>query len=127
MKITLCGSARFEKQFKELNERLTLRGHVIYSLAVYPSDKSKKNWYTTQQKEILDQMHKEKIRNSDAIVVINVDGYIGESTSSEIAYANKLHKKIFTWYPDHMVGQHMCSLANCTNHNLFGPCARCYE
>lgn len=51
MLITLCGSARFEKEFKEINERLSLEGHVVYSLAVYPSDKPCKNWYTAEQKK----------------------------------------------------------------------------
>ena len=48
----------------------------------------------TKTKEMLDDMHKRKIDMSDEIFVINVDGYIGESTKSEIEYANKMGKKI---------------------------------
>ncbi|MBQ2440775.1 MAG: hypothetical protein II502_01115, partial [Paludibacteraceae bacterium] len=43
-------------------------------------------------KEMLDDMHLRKIDLADEIFVINVDGYIGESTKREIAYAEKTNK-----------------------------------
>ena len=89
MKITLCGSARFEDEFHKWNEALTLSGHIVYSLAVYPSTKrGVKNWYNKTQKDALDKAHLGKIDNSDAIVVINTGGYIGESTSREMRHAS---------------------------------------
>lgn len=36
---------------------------------------------------MLDRAHKLKIDNSEAIVVINPDGYIGDSTRSEIEHS----------------------------------------
>lgn len=88
MRITLCGSGRFEAQFKEWNERLTLAGHVVYTLSVYASFKEGvKDWFTDSQKATLDEVHKLKIENSDAILVLNVGDYIGESTRSEIQHA----------------------------------------
>ena len=45
-------------------------------------------------KEMLDDMHKRKIDMSDEIFVINVNGYIGDSTKSEIEYAIKTGKKV---------------------------------
>lgn len=55
MIITLCGSARFEQDFHEWNERLTLAGHCVFSLAVFPSIKGgEKNWYTDEVKQTLD-------------------------------------------------------------------------
>lgn len=100
MRITLCGSARFEGEFKRLNEELTLRGHVVYSLAVFPSDKAAgKNWYTPVEKRMLDHVHFLKINNSDAIYVIAgarpAENYIGESTSREIAHAITTRKGLF--------------------------------
>jgi hypothetical protein len=134
MRITLCGSARFEKQFKELNERLTLQGHTVYSLAVYPSDKAgQKMWYTDAEKTALDAAHKKKIDNSDAIVVINVDGYIGESTRSEIwhAVANKKRVLFVFGYAmsadDRKIGHQMCHYKGCMNDIMLQPCALCYE
>ena len=45
-------------------------------------------------KEMLDDMHLRKIDMADEIFVINVGGYIGESTKREIAYAEKTGKKV---------------------------------
>ena len=94
MKITLCGSARFEREFKEWNKRLSLAGHLVYSLSTYPSDESGEDWYNDEQKAMLDRVHLRKIDNSDAIVVLNPGGYIGQSTGREIAYA-ATRKRIF--------------------------------
>ena len=43
---------------------------------------------------MLDGMHRQKIDMSDAIFVINVNGYIGESTKNEIEYAKSKNKEI---------------------------------
>ena len=48
----------------------------------------------TKTKEMLDNMHKRKIDMADEIFVINKNGYIGDSTKSEIAYAKKMGKKV---------------------------------
>jgi hypothetical protein len=87
MIITLCGSTRFEADFKEWNRHLGLAGHLVFSLAAYPSDVGGKDWYTPAQKIALDVGYLNKIRRSDAIVVLNRDDYIGESTTREIEFA----------------------------------------
>ncbi len=48
---------------------------------------------------MLDKMHKERIKLSDAILVVNVNNYIGDSTKSEIEYAKSLNKEII-YYTD---------------------------
>ncbi|WP_276621819.1 hypothetical protein [Sharpea azabuensis] len=48
----------------------------------------------TKTKEMLDDMHKRKIDMADEIFVINVGGYIGDSTRSEINYAIERGKKV---------------------------------
>ena len=48
----------------------------------------------TKTKDMLDDMHKRKIDMADEIFVINVGGYIGDSTRSEIEYAVKNGKKV---------------------------------
>jgi hypothetical protein len=96
MRITLCGSTRYEKLFHYWNEKLTLAGHVVYGLAVYPSSKQEvKDWYTEDQKTMLDLVHFAKIDNSDAIVVLNQGGYIGISTAREIKWATLKNKGVF--------------------------------
>lgn len=129
MKITLCGSAKFESEFKRMNEKLTLAGHVVYSLAVYPSDKAgQKNWYTEVQKKALDAAHKAKIDNSDAIYVIMPGGYIGESTQSEIDYARSRGKKLMTAYGAPPPGFHRtCPYDGCYDPAATPPCPLCYE
>jgi hypothetical protein len=134
MIITLCGSAKFEKQFKQLNERLTLQGHAVFSLAVYPSDKAgNKNWYNDEEKDALDKAHKLKIYYSDAIVVINQEDYVGDSTTQEIRYAVKHKKRIMwvysCWIPQEFrgIGYQLCYYKSCCNTTLQQPCALCYE
>jgi len=48
---------------------------------------------------MIDKMHKEKIKISDAILVVDVNWYIGNSTKSEIEYAKSLNKEIL-YYTD---------------------------
>lgn len=101
MRITLCGSARFEGAFHEWNKKLTLAGHTVYALAVYPSFmEGNKNWYNEDQKTLLDLVHLDKISNSEAIVVIDVDEYYGDSTKREIAWA-RIQNKIVYWITPH--------------------------
>lgn len=95
MRITLCGSLKFEQAFKDWSRDLTLSGHVPYSVSVYPSDAGGKDWYKPEQKVTLDLMHLAKIDNSDAIAVLNVDGYVGESTIKEVAWARIKGKPVF--------------------------------
>ena len=100
MKIALCGSARFETEFIKANQMLTLNGHTVYGLAVYPSQKEAgKDWYTEEQKHILDLMHLSKIEESDAIYICtDPTGYIGFSTRREIAWAMIRTKLILSEY-----------------------------
>lgn len=91
MKITLCGSTKFMDEFHEANRELTLTGHVVYSVCM-----SNKGDYkpTELQKELLDLVHFAKISNSDAIFVIDVDGYVGDSTRREILWAKMNNKSV---------------------------------
>ena len=89
--ITLCGSTRFKEQYLEAQKRLTLEGNIIISVGLFGHSGDDETW-EPGIKEMLDNMHKRKIDMADAIYVINVGGYIGESTRSEIEYA-KAHGK----------------------------------
>jgi hypothetical protein len=91
--ITLCGSTRFKEQFLEAQKRLTLEGNIVISVGLFGHAGDEEVW-TPGTKEMLDNMHKRKIDMADAIYVINVGGYIGESTMSEIEYARKNGKNI---------------------------------
>lgn len=84
--ITLCGSTRFKEQFLEAQKRLTLAGNIVISVGLFGHSGDDEVW-TEGTKEMLDDMHKRKIDMADEIFVINVGGYIGQSTRSEIDYA----------------------------------------
>ena len=91
--ITLCGSTRFKDEFMEAQKRLTLEGNIVISVGLFGHAGDKEVWEgmeedtLTRTKEMLDDMHKRKIDMADEIFVINVGGYIGSSTRSEIDYA----------------------------------------
>jgi len=89
--ITLCGSTKFKKEFKEAVKHLTLEDNIVLSVGLFGHSGDEEAW---AKKEMLDNMHFEKIRMSDAIYVINKNGYIGDSTSYEIIYAKCLKKEI---------------------------------
>jgi len=91
---TLCGSARFEPLFHEWNKTISMCGHCVFSLVTFPSAEGSKDWYTEQEKAKLDHIHLLKIMNSNAVFVINKDGYIGESTRREVQFAMALGKRI---------------------------------
>lgn len=91
--ITLCGSTRFKKEFIEVQKRLSLKGIIVISVGLF-GHSGDNEVLEEGVKEMLDDMHKRKIDMADGIFVINVGGYIGKSTSSEIEYAKNHHKTI---------------------------------
>jgi hypothetical protein len=98
--ITLCGSTRFKDEFMEAQKRLTLAGNIVISVGLFGHSGDTEVWENmdegtlTRTKEMLDDMHKRKIDMADEIFVINVGGYIGSSTRSEIAYAKETGKPV---------------------------------
>lgn len=98
--ITLCGSTRFKNEFLKTQRDLTLKGNIVISVGMFSHGSDDEIWKNmdedtlTKTKVMLDDMNKAKIDMSDEIFVINVGGYIGESTKSEIEYAMKHGKKV---------------------------------
>ena len=91
--ITLCGSTRFKDAFLQEQKRLTLEGNIVLSVGLFGHSGDGEVW-TEGIKAMLDDMHKRKIDMADEIFVINVGGYIGESTRSEIEYAKRTGKAV---------------------------------
>ncbi len=99
--ITLCGSTRFKEEFEEVNRTLELNDWVVLTVASYyhsENDTSLRRWIERNKRQ-LDRLHLAKIELSQAIVVIDVDGYIGRSTRAEIRHAKELEKPIY-YYSD---------------------------
>lgn len=105
--ITLCGSTRFKDEFLQVQKELTLQGNIVISVGLFGHAGDFEVWENmnegtlTKTKEMLDDMHKRKIDMADEIFVINVGGYIGDSTKSEIEYA-KEHDKIVRYLENNL-------------------------
>ena len=91
--MTLCGSTLFKEHFMEVQKRLTLEGCIVISVGLFGHSGDDDVW-KPGVKEMLDDMHLRKIDLADEIFVINVGGYVGESTKREIAYAEQTCKAI---------------------------------
>lgn len=114
--VTLCGSTRFKDEFYEAQKRFTLEGNIVISVGLFGhagdqevwdgmDEDTLSKWFCVKTKEMIDDMHKRKIDMADSIYVINVGGYIGESTRSEINYAEKTGKRC-------IILNHYCNTGN---------------
>lgn len=103
--VTLCGSTRFKEEFEKVQKDLTLAGNAVISVGLFGHAGDNEVWENmpedtlTRTKRMLDDMHKQKIDMADSIFVVNPNGYIGESTWSEICYAFMTGKKIDAMFP----------------------------
>jgi len=90
--ITICGSMRFSNKMIKEQYRLESEGNLVIGCTYLPpnidKDAAAELW------DLFDEIHKAKIDLSDAIFVVNVGGYIGSSTRSEIEHAKKTGKEI---------------------------------
>lgn len=92
--VCLCGSTRFRDAFLEANERETYAGRIVLTIGMTVHG----DWTPTrEEKARLDVLHMAKIDLADEVLVLDVDGYIGESTEREVAYAEMRGKKIRRW------------------------------
>lgn len=89
--ITICGSMRYSKEMMKIAEQLELKQGYAVIQCVYNVDGER---YEGIDATILDKIHRKKIDISDAIYVVNIDGYIGESTKKEIEYAKNTGKQV---------------------------------
>ena len=94
--ITLCGSLKFQKEMMKVAEKMALDGYCVLT-PVYPVLEDIER--TEEQLIKLKEAHFKRIELSDAILVVDINNYIGNSTSLEIDYAKKLGKEII-YYTD---------------------------
>ena len=100
--VTLCGSTRFIGAFNDARQKETLKGKIVLSIEIVTTQNkwARKIWKHDPQhsnpetKIMLDELHLRKIDLSDEVLMLNVNGYIGESTRKELYYALHNNKKI---------------------------------
>ena len=90
--VCLCGSTRFRTAFEQANRDETLQGRIVLSVGVFGHHEP--NAVSEVTKRELDELHLAKVDLADEILVVNVGGYIGESTRREIAYAESCGKPV---------------------------------
>ena len=103
--ICLCGSTRFTPEMLVTQWNFTKQGYVVLSWCALPD-----GYFTGNDKahigdqegvkEIVDEVHKRKIDLADEVLVINIGGYIGYSTKSEIRYALQHDKPVSFLEPE---------------------------
>ena len=94
MIITICGSYKFKDKMFDIYRQLTEMGYLVF-LPAFNCGEHGSNWYL--------RLHFKKIAMSDAIYVVDVDGYTGDSTRSEMCYAEGMKKTIYR-YSKHNLG-----------------------
>jgi len=98
--VCLCGSTRFMSAFDDANRDETLAGHIVLTVGVDLKEKhkdilaGKTEAEAAAIKDRLDCLHRRKIDLADEILVLSVDGSVGESTQREIEYAQKAGKPV---------------------------------
>ncbi len=96
--VCLCGSTRFKSAFDEANYQRTMAGQIVLSIGFYMHATGNRHGEdvgaTPEQKIALDELHLRKIDLADEVFVLNVGGYIGDSTRREIEYAKTLGKPV---------------------------------
>jgi len=90
--VTVVGSTKFEKETREVIALLERLSYAVFSVGSFMHAEGLK--FDDETKERLDRLHQEKIRGSDRIFVVNVGGYIGESTRREIELARSLNIEV---------------------------------
>ncbi|MGB2762310.1 MAG: hypothetical protein WBC21_02075 [Minisyncoccales bacterium] len=118
MKITICSSAFFTKESYEIKKRLEEENHLIFiwsqEIEVNGNAVSMKYYHAMRKNNLTEDLlklkkslideHIERIKNSDAVLVLNFDkngikNYIGGNTFLEMGFAYILGKKIFLLNP----------------------------
>jgi hypothetical protein len=88
--VCLCGSSRFIEDFEKATFDWTSRGYIVLSPCFY----TPKTVISPLKRLELSRLHRDKIAIADMVFVLNIDGYIGRSTKSEIKFATNLGKTI---------------------------------
>ena len=90
--VCLCGSTKFKEAFERGNKEETAKGNIVLTVAMFGHLEGLD--MSSDIKKTFDEVHFDKILLADEIFILNVGGYIGESTKNEIEYAIQNKKQI---------------------------------
>ncbi len=100
--VCLCGSTRHYMTFKQAKYQEALDGKIVLSVGVFVNagpDNTEYSDCTSEQKAQLDELHLRQIDLADEVLVLNVDGYVGDGTHREVEYALE-HGKVLRWWEE---------------------------
>lgn len=83
--VCLCGSTKFKEAFDKANKEETSKGNIVLTVAMFGHLEGLD--MNSDTKKIFDEVHFDKILLSDEVLILNVGGYIGESTRRELNHA----------------------------------------
>ncbi len=96
--VCLCGSSRFLAEMSIMKWQLEKGGRIALSMSIlpntYPGVVPDHQAEREGVKEVMDKLHLRKIDLADRVLVVDVDGYIGDSTRAEIDYATRTGKPV---------------------------------
>lgn len=98
--VTLVGSSRFSKEFEEAKRRLSLNGWLVFDPGLYAKPGGGTDaevWEAEEARPLLCQIHDDKIRLAEWVLVIDPGGYVGAATTRQIALASSLGTPIRHW------------------------------
>ncbi|MBN2223933.1 MAG: hypothetical protein JW765_04585 [Deltaproteobacteria bacterium] len=90
--VCMCGSMRFRPDFERAVLKESKKGNIVLSVSGFAHEDLLK--LTPEEKEVFDALHLDKVRMADEVLVIDKDGYIGQSTAREIMYARSIGKSV---------------------------------
>ena len=97
--VTIIGSVSCEKEIMEIAKELTLAGREVHTpLFLHLSNEE----ITPEIKETLTTRIENLITDSEEVIVVSKNFYIGESTQHEISYASCKCDITFKNYNDNM-------------------------
>jgi hypothetical protein len=91
--VCLCGSGRFREAFEKAEFDETLAGKILLTIGCNTHDVAR-SAELAHHKPMLDSLHFDKIDISDEVLILNVGGYIGESTRRELEHARATGKVV---------------------------------
>jgi hypothetical protein len=113
--VCLCGSTRFVDEFNHQRKILTEAGEIVLSIEVVTTQAREDDpqHANPELKARLDELHKRKIDLADYVLVLNVGGYVGESTRGEIDYAHGVGKPV-TWLEPDRIPAEFTEVCRCS-------------
>lgn len=93
--VCLCGSTRFKETFDHIAALEKAAGKIVLGVTIFGhSVPEHAALLVDDMKARIDEIHLRQIDLADEVLILNVGGYVGESTRREIAYARSRGKPI---------------------------------